>query len=40
LIFVHLPNIVVFDREEDEAVGVLFKKRLFVDESLTLGDSL
>jgi len=40
LIFVHLPNIVVLDREEDEPVRVLFKKRLFVDESLTLGDSL
>jgi len=28
LVFVHLPDVAVLDREKDEAVGVLLKKRL------------
>ena len=31
LVFVHLPNVVVLDGEDDEAVGVLFKERLRQD---------
>ena len=28
LVLVHLPDVAVLDREKDEAVGVLLKKRL------------
>jgi hypothetical protein len=40
LVLVHLPDVVVLDGEEDKAVGVLLKKRLWNSESLTLRGTL
>ena len=40
LVLIHLPNVVILDGEENKAIGVLLKKRLFVYECLSLGYSL
>lgn len=39
LVFIHLPNIVVLDWEENESIGVLFKKWLW-KRSLSLTEAL
>ena len=32
LVLVHLPDVWVLDREDDETIGVVFKKRLWKDD--------